>query len=280
MTAELPESARRLFADQEANFSGNSLKIRRVLQLASDLTGKPLNQLRMLDLACGPGTYSIEAALHGAKMVAIDARMERMSEGAQAARELGLSVDFRQGDVRDLQHDTFDVVLILGILYHLEAADVASLLKAVSAMTDTIIIDTHISLAGDSEARINGATYTGHHFREHHSSENEAQRQAKVRASIDNPTSFWFTKKSLVDLLIGSGFTSVMECHAPIEPNKPTDRITLAARRGETISWAGFPWLNEMEQSEIERQFPLQRKPGMVVRLLRRVARRITNTPK
>ena len=47
--------------------NANAVKIRRVMQLTRDLATKPLDHLRILDLACGEGVYSIEAALRGAE---------------------------------------------------------------------------------------------------------------------------------------------------------------------------------------------------------------------
>ena len=43
-----------------------------------DLTTNPIEQVSVLDLACGEGVYAIEAALRGATVLAIDARTERM----------------------------------------------------------------------------------------------------------------------------------------------------------------------------------------------------------
>ena len=46
-----------------------------------DLTTNPIEQVSVLDLACGEGVYAIEAALRGATVLAIDARTERMGIG-------------------------------------------------------------------------------------------------------------------------------------------------------------------------------------------------------
>ena len=41
-------------------------RLRRLVQVTSDLAGKPLSQLRLLDLACLAGHYAIEFAMQGA----------------------------------------------------------------------------------------------------------------------------------------------------------------------------------------------------------------------
>ena len=51
------------------------------------------------------------------------------------------------------------------------------------------------------------------------------------------------------------GFGPVAECHAPPEPGKPENRITLAALKGERESISTYPWINgNKEEEEIERR--------------------------
>jgi hypothetical protein len=42
-------------------------RLRRLVQVAQDMVGKPLAECRVLDLACLEGQYAIEFALHGAE---------------------------------------------------------------------------------------------------------------------------------------------------------------------------------------------------------------------
>ena len=134
------------------------VKARRVLQVVHDLARRPVPELRILDLACGIGIYAIEAALHGATVKAIDARTERMSAGIEWAERLGLEqLSFEQQDVRAFGPETwgrFDVVLVLGILYHLDHRDVFGVLRSVHEVTDHLaIIDTHVALAAEHHHR-------------------------------------------------------------------------------------------------------------------------------
>src|SRR6059036_2519653 len=81
-----------------------AVKVRRVSQILCDLVSSQAGKLRILDLACGEGVYAIETALRGAEVLAVDARNERMSEGARAAERLQLtSVRFEQKDVREVK---------------------------------------------------------------------------------------------------------------------------------------------------------------------------------
>ncbi len=114
----------------------NGVKVRRVMQLTRDLAGRPFEALRILDLGCGEGVYAIEAALRGAAVVAVDARTERMALGAAcAARHRLQGIRFLQEDVRRITREThgeFDVVYLLGLLYHLDVPDAFAVLEQVS----------------------------------------------------------------------------------------------------------------------------------------------------
>jgi ubiquinone/menaquinone biosynthesis C-methylase UbiE len=237
--------------------NANALKVRRVMQLINDFSKKPFENLQILDLACGEGVYAIEAALRGASVIALDARTERMNEGASAAKRLGLSnLRFSQEDIRNIttdSHGGFDIVLFLGILYHLNESDALATLKNIYNITrEFVIIDTHIALTGDVKIEIDDHAYEGHHYVEHRRSDPEELRRSRQQASLDNSTSFWFTKQSLFRLLEEVGFTSVCECNVPLEPFKPINRITIIASRGKPVSISSYPWINDKTEQEIE----------------------------
>jgi tRNA (mo5U34)-methyltransferase len=228
----------------------NGVKVRRVMQLTSDLAPRPFGELRILDLGCGEGVYAIEAGLRGAEVVALDARTERMAEGAACASRHGLSnVTFRQEDVRGVtrgSHGEFDVVFFLGLLYHLDAPEVFSVLENVSGLCNgLVVVDTHIALTADVEVGHRDRVYEGERRREHEDDDPPELRRSRLLRSIDSTFAFRFTRQSLVRALHDVGFSSVLECHAPLEPGKPRDRITLAALKGERVSIATYPAVNE-----------------------------------
>ena len=140
---------------------------------------------------------------------------------------------------------TFDVVLVLGILYHLDHRDVFGVLRSVHEVADHLaIIDTHVALAASTTIENDGKSYDGRHYREHAPEDPADIREGRPRASIDNTTSFWFTKESLVRLLLDTGFTTVCEVLVPLEPAKPDDRVTLVATKGQPVSLSSYPWLD------------------------------------
>jgi SAM-dependent methyltransferase len=261
----MAEPARQLDADALALFArkgfeggpdvpqageANGVKVRRVVQLTADLAPGPFDELRILDLGCGEGVYAIEAGLHGARVLAIDARTERMEAGAAVAERHGMTgVEFRQEDVRALgadSHGTFDVVYCLGVLYHLDVPETFAFLDRVAEVcTGLLVVDTLISPDPVDEATNRGVTYGGLRYREHEDGDPEDVRRAQVLASIDNAWSWRFTRESLVRALRDAGFSSVLEAHAPPEPGKAQDRITLAALRGGRRTISTYPGIRD-----------------------------------
>jgi tRNA (mo5U34)-methyltransferase len=85
--------------------------------LPADLTGKTV-----LDIGCNAGFYSIEMKRRGAeRVVAIDFDETYLAQARFAAGVLDANIEFRQMSVYDVGAlgERFDVVLFLGVLYHL-----------------------------------------------------------------------------------------------------------------------------------------------------------------
>lgn len=82
-----------------------------------DLTGKTV-----LDIGCNAGFYSMEMKRRGAaRVVGIDSDDEYLDQARFAAQVKGLQIEFRRLSVYDVGalREKFDVVLFLGVLYHL-----------------------------------------------------------------------------------------------------------------------------------------------------------------
>ncbi len=119
----------------------------RRLRMPEDLAGRTV-----LDVGCWDGFYSFEAERRGAKRVlATDSFVWRSGrkQGFLLAREaLGSRVEDQEIDVLDLspeQVGTFDVVLFLGVLYHMRHPMLA--LERVASVTGRLlIVETVIDL--------------------------------------------------------------------------------------------------------------------------------------
>lgn len=78
--------------------------------------------LRVLDIGCSDGFFSFEMERRGADVVAIEFVPETYTGFATARKILGSRVSYRMDNVYNLSpvsYGQFDVVLFLGVLYHL-----------------------------------------------------------------------------------------------------------------------------------------------------------------
>jgi Methyltransferase domain len=142
-----------------AHQEGHSERVLRHIQLAADVLAKPLPQVRTLDLACLEGGFTFELAMQGAQAVGLEGRKENVDKCEAVGSQIGLSnCSFLHDDVRNLskhKHGSFDVVLCLGILYHLTASDGVELLaRMYDVCQRAVIIDTHVALFGEEQATV------------------------------------------------------------------------------------------------------------------------------
>jgi tRNA (mo5U34)-methyltransferase len=85
--------------------------------IPADLTGKSV-----LDIGCNGGFYAIEMKRRGAQRVlGLDFDADYLRQARFAAHTLGVAIEFREMSVYDIARlgERFDVVLFLGVLYHL-----------------------------------------------------------------------------------------------------------------------------------------------------------------
>ncbi len=243
-----------LFADKG---DGNAVKVRRIISLTKRLASKNMEDLRILDLGCGEGVYSLEAGMYGSEVLGIDGRDDRLKFGKEVAEEHNLNnVKFNVDDVRNVHVDKygkFDVIYNLGLLYHLDTEDVFSLLKRLHDMCNNmLIIDTTIGLSSPIAFEKDGETYYGVKYSEHEDGDDEELVMNKrIMASIGNNESFLITKESLIKYLNKIGFECIMECYSPLEPYKNESRVTIVAYKGKKEEVKAYPWINGMTEKEI-----------------------------
>jgi tRNA (mo5U34)-methyltransferase len=95
-----------------------AFKFRRFVDaLPADLTGKTV-----LDIGCNAGFYSIEMARRGAsRVVGIDSDERYLAQARLAAETLGYDIELRNLSVYDVARlgERFDIVIFMGVLYHL-----------------------------------------------------------------------------------------------------------------------------------------------------------------
>jgi hypothetical protein len=195
------------------------------LPCRGDLTG-----LRIADLACLEGGFSLALALRGANVLGVEARQRNLEKARLLKEHFELpNLEFVQADVKEFTRDafgTFDAVLALGILYHLDRP-VPWLRQVAEATRGALIVDSHfaplrdadLSLLDDSVARlgplertdVGGWVYEGRWFRE--VKVGRVDRENELWAAYSNEWSFWLTKGSLQLALRWAGFDLVFEQH-------------------------------------------------------------------
>ncbi len=259
-------------------------RLKRVVQVVSDLSEKPLSECRILDLGCLDGLFSIEFAKHGANTIGVEIREANIKKAIFCKEALGLhNLDFRQDDVRNISVESygrFDAIVCSGILYHLPAADAIDLINRMYDIVNrVVVIDTHVVLKPIERLVYDNDEYWGSVFREHPDSSTLEEKAKKLWASADNPTSFLFTRPSLVNVLNKAGFSSVYECFIPAHMNfgKPglehRDRCTFVAIKDDICDIATSPSANTLREKwpEDSLSYGPMPNPPLLNRLLSKI---------
>lgn len=92
---------------------------------------KPLEGRRALDAGCGAGLLAEPLARLGASVTGIDAAPENIAAAREHAAGMGLSIDYRHGEIGQLDLADFDLVCALEVIEHV--ADKSAFLSALAA---------------------------------------------------------------------------------------------------------------------------------------------------
>ena len=150
---------------------------------------------RLVDLGAGHGQFSIRAADAGWDVTAVDARTERFPDDDR--------VKWVQLDVRDADLSGYDLVLCLGLFYHLTLADQLAFLER--AAGTPIILDTHLATAQPTHALSAPVTVQGYVGRLY----SERGWKRRPTASWANDSSFWPRPKAFYRMLREHGYGAV-----------------------------------------------------------------------
>ncbi len=108
-----------------------------------------LAQTTAVDLACHEGFFGCHLAAKGMDVMGLEARQEHVDDANLIAAGLQLSDKFKaqQADVHDVSADRygqFDIVLMLGLIYHLENP-VGAIRTAYELCKDVCLIETQVA---------------------------------------------------------------------------------------------------------------------------------------
>jgi tRNA (mo5U34)-methyltransferase len=168
----------------------------------ADLTGKSV-----LDIGCNGGFFSMEMKRRGAaRVLGIDFDERYLAQARFAARTLDLDIEYRQLSVYDVAalQERFDLVLFMGVLYHLRHPLLALDLVHEHVVGDRMIFQTMqrgstevMPVAADydfeEEAHFADPAYPRMHFIEH--------RYA------GDPTNWWVPNRACTEAMLrNAGF--------------------------------------------------------------------------
>lgn len=151
---------------------------------------------RVVDLGAGHGKFSLRAADLGWDVTAVDARTTRFVEDDR--------ITWVQQDVREVDLEGFDLILCLGLFYHLTLDDQVALLRR--AAGTPLVLDTHVATPNPTHP-LSGPVEVGGYRGRYYSEEGWEHRNT---ASWGNVESFWPRRAELYRMLADHGYPAVL----------------------------------------------------------------------
>jgi len=152
---------------------------------------------RLVDLGAGHGGYARRAADAGWTVTAVDARDDRFPDDSR--------ITWIKQDVREFDLTGFDLVLCLGLWYHLTVDDQMSLLIKMARNGSPVVIDTHVATDNPTFKLSDPVVQNGYTGRLY----NEKGWKTRLTASWNNTESFWPTEDEFYRMLAEHGFPVV-----------------------------------------------------------------------
>jgi tRNA (mo5U34)-methyltransferase len=186
--------------------------------IPKDLSGKTV-----LDIGCNGGFYSIEMKRRGAaRVVAIDSDPGYLDQARFAAQATGLDIQFQRLDVYDIAalKEKFDIVLFMGVLYHLRHP-----LLALDLLHDHVVRETLVF-----QSLLRGSSAIFHPREDYPFSEKAIFRHDGFPVMhfvehnyAEDPTNWWIPNRSCVEAMLRSAGFQIVE--------RPEDEIYICRRR-------------------------------------------------
>lgn len=155
-----------------------------------------------LDIGCNAGFYSFELARRGAHVTAVDSNPHYLAQAAWAAGAFGLDkrIEFRRMQVYELAREpgTYDLVLFLGVFYHLRYPALA--MDIVREKVGRLLAFQTLTISGPAQ----GPDIEDLPFERRAEMTAEAwPRMAFIERSLaGDPTNWWVPSPSCVEALL------------------------------------------------------------------------------
>lgn len=188
----------------------------------ADVVPQCLAGKSVLDIGCNAGFYAMEMKRRGAdRVLGLDSNDEYLAQARFAAEVSDLDIEFRKLSVYDVGAlgETFDLVIFMGVLYHLRHPLLALDLIHEHAVRDMLLFQSMVRGAGTVEpyatdydfwatGQFDRPSYPRLHFVEH--------------KYANDPTNWWIPNRACVEAMLRSaGF--VVAAH-------PEDEVYLCRR--------------------------------------------------
>lgn len=207
-----------------------------------------LNGWTALDIGCNGGYYTFELARRGASVVGIDVDPKYLAQARWAAAKFSVEdrVEFRRMQVYDLMHasETFDLVLFMGVFYHLRYPLLA--LDIISQLVRRMLVFQTLTIAGEE-----GFQYTEDGW--FYDRESMHERGWPKLAFIEHrycgdPTNWWIPNHSAVQALLRSAGFKINDKPGHemyvCEPDCQNPPCVRKWNSSELLAATGKPWGN------------------------------------
>ena len=204
--------------------------------IPADLRGRTV-----LDIGCNGGFYAIEMKRRGAdRVVAIDSDARYLAQARFAAEVMDADIEFRQLSVYQLPmlEERFDLVLFMGVLYHLRYPLLALDLLHAHGTRDILVFQS--MLRGAAAAKPFAADYE---FQETAHFDDPAYPRLYFieQRYAGDPTNWWVPNRSCAEAMLRSAGFAIAD--------HPEDEVFICRRTphtsGDRLTEAGelMPWL-------------------------------------
>jgi SAM-dependent methyltransferase len=179
---------------------------------------RPEGDVRIADLGCLEGGYTVEFARAGFRALGIEGRETNFAKCRYVAERLRLgNLEFVRDDVRNLaDYGTFDAIFCCGLLYHLDKP--GAFIDLLGRCTrKLLVLQTHYAVEGRDPVSIRLSPMAanegliGKWYAEFPEDASEETKENLIWASVGNSRAFWPTKGQLLQKLRDAGFEAIYE---------------------------------------------------------------------
>lgn len=214
--------------------------------LPADMTG-----LSVLDIGCNAGFYSLECARRGAQVTAMDIDPHYLVQARWVAELFGVSnrIEFRHLQIYDLAglDEQYDVVLFLGVFYHLRYPLLA--IDIIAEKVIDLLVFQSLSLEEKEEyPPVENFSFDDRRLM--------SRKGWPVMAFIENkfmndPTNWWVPNPAAVKAMLRTAGFNFM--HSPgqevffFKNENRASAVSAGWNRSEYLSAIGKPWKKAAE---------------------------------